>query len=239
MDAHECAQRTKDAVGEVPARFMMDGGTYEHGATLGFEGIDFYFLGRGGALGDVDGPVVAAAFVFFNPATVEESWERGRKACAPGDAALAFAAAGHRWAESKLPDGVDYARLAELLGRVTDASSVAGAPLFAGWMGLPEPASAPALALHRLNALRELRGARHGAAVLAHGLTPTEALFVKTPFMSALFGWGEPTEPTPAHQAAWARAEEATDASMAPSFGVLSDTERAELVELLAPVLGR
>ena len=83
------------------------------------------------------------------------------------------------------------ATLAALLGRVVEAASVAGAPLFAGWRTLPEPDDAPALALHRLNALRELRGALHGAAVLTVGLSPVEAIVVHTPGMIPVFGWQE------------------------------------------------
>lgn len=238
MDSIECATRTRDAIVDVPARFMMDGATYEHGGKLGFEGVDFYVVGRGGALGDVDGPVVAAAFVFFNPTTVIEAWERGRKVCAARQAAREFSACGHRWAEAHLPPAVDHERLADLLGRVVDASSVAGAPLFAGWLELPPPDSAPALVLHRLNALRELRGAMHGAAVLGSGLTPTEAVWVKSPFMSGLFGWGEPTGPTKEHEAAWSRAEQDTDRALSRSFAALGDDERAELVNLVSEAAG-
>ena len=46
---------------------MTDPATYAYGAELGFEGMDFYVAGRGGALGDVPADVVAAAFVFFAP----------------------------------------------------------------------------------------------------------------------------------------------------------------------------
>ena len=34
---------------------MTDPATYAYGAELGFEGMDFYVAGRGGALGDVPG----------------------------------------------------------------------------------------------------------------------------------------------------------------------------------------
>ena len=70
---------------------------------------------------------------------------------------------------------------------------VAGAPLFAGWRALDEPEEIKALALHRLNALRELRGALHGAAVLTVGLAPLEAIVVRTPAMLSVFGWPEPS----------------------------------------------
>lgn len=230
MDAVESASRTRDAVVDLPAGFMMDGATYERGGALGFDGVDFYVAGRGGALGDVDGSVVAAAFVFFNPDTVVEAWDRGRKVMHPREAAEAFAGCSHTWAGAHLPAGVDY--LAELAGRVIDASSPAGVPLFAAWAGLREPSDPAALALHRLNVLRELRGGLHGAAVLAHGIAPSEAVAVKSPFMAALFGWGELASPTESATASWAEAEAATNRAMAVGYRTLEPGERAELVAL-------
>ena len=182
--------------------------------------------------------MVAAAFVFFNPDTVAEAWARGRKVASPADSARAFAACGHAWAEAHLPADLDAERLADLAGRVVAASSPAGAPLFAGWRTLPEPASPAALALHHLNALRELRGALHGAAVLAEGLTPLQALAVKTPFMAALFGWGEAPAPSDADAVAWQRAEQATDRAIAPGYAALGDRELEELVALAATAAG-
>ena len=78
MNAEEAAHAHADAVSYLPAGFMLDGATYKQGGELGFDGVDFYFAGRGGALGDVDGMVVAAAFVFFNPDAVVTSWDRAR-----------------------------------------------------------------------------------------------------------------------------------------------------------------
>ena len=78
MNAEGAARATADAVAYLPAGFMIDAATYKRGGELGFDGIDFYTAGRGGALGDVDGLVVAAAFVFFNPGSVVDAWERTR-----------------------------------------------------------------------------------------------------------------------------------------------------------------
>ncbi|MHB8328423.1 MAG: SCO6745 family protein [Acidimicrobiales bacterium] len=233
MNPEDAAARTTDAIAYLPAGFMLDGATYERGGALGFDGVDFYVAGRGGALGDVDGSVVAAAFVFFNPTTVVDGWERARKVMSPPESALAFAGCCHAWAEGHLPDDVDYSRLAELQGRLIAGSSPAGAPLFAGWAAQPEPASPKALALHRMNVLRELRGGLHGAAVLGHGLSPLEALVVKTPFMASLFGWEEPLPDAEPHKAAWDRAEESTNRALIRTFAVLDEAERDELVDLV------
>lgn len=238
MDALTAATRTARPLVDLPARFMLDGATYERGAELGFEGIDFYFAGRAGVLGDVPADVVTAAVVFFEPQTVAGAWGRARKVCAPAEAVGSFAGCAHAWAEAHLPDGVDYGRLAELQGKVIAAASPSAAPLFAGWRAVVEPSSVKALALHRTNVLRELRGAMHGGAVLAAGLSPLQAIMVQSPYMAGLFGWSEPHPDAGPHQAAWERAEEGTDRAMARHLEVLDDVERDELAGLLHTAAG-
>jgi hypothetical protein len=84
--------------------------------------------------------------------------------------------------------------------------------------------------------LRELRGALHGAAVLTVGLTPVEAVVVRTPAMLRAFGWSEPyPEPKPLHDR-WGLAEARTDRMFGRNLAVLDDEERTELVEMLAPL---
>lgn len=230
----ECATATAGAVGMVPAHFMLDPATYERGGELGFDGMTFYIAGRGGPLGDVAGDVVAGAFVFLEPATVAEAWDATRDVMPRLEAAAEFAACMHRWAADHLDGGVDWGRLAELAGRVTDAASPCGAPLFAAWRRMEEPAEPAALAVHRLDVLRELRGAYHGGAVLAAGLGPLEAMMVKTPFMAPIMGWSEPYPDGDAHRAAWAEAEAGTDRAVGRALEVLDPAERAELADLCA-----
>ncbi len=232
MDAEEAARASTDAVAYLPAGFMMAGATYKRGAELGFDGVDFYFAGRGGALGEVDGSVVAAAFVFFNPTKVHDVWERGRAVMPVREAAEAFAGCLTTWAAKHLPDEVDYARLAELLGRVNAAASPSVSPLFAAWRAMPEPDDPKAVALHRLNVTRELRGAAHGAAVVAWGLDPMEAVLLKTPFMTELFGWVEPFPEVESRRDTWEQAEAATNRIVARAYSVLDAGELSELVDL-------
>jgi hypothetical protein len=231
MTPERAASASAAAIGGVPSHFMLDPATYATGAELGFPGMSFYVGGRGGALGDVSAEVVTAAFVFFHPDNVADGWAQSAGAMGRIEAAEAFAACSHRWARQYLAGDLDVGRLAELAGKVTAAASPAGAPLFAAWRALPEPDDAPALALHRMNVLRELRGGLHGCAVLASGLAPEDALAVRTPFMAALFGWPEPGDAS-VHQSAWDQAEAATDVAMARVLSVLSEAERAEFVAL-------
>lgn len=232
MDAIEAAERTEPIIVGLPARFMLDGDTYARGGALGFDGVDFYVAGRGGALGEVAGSVVAAAFVFFHPPTIVERWDRGLTVMAPAESAQAFASCLDSWAHNHLADDVDYGRLAQLEKKVIAAASPAAAPLFAAWAVLTEPEEPKALALHRMNILREWRGAVHGAAVLASGLEPLEAVMVRAPGMAALFGWPEPhPDPTPHHKE-WAEAEAATNRIVGRAFAALDATERTEMVDL-------
>jgi len=233
MTPEEIASQTGPVIGSLAAGFMLDGATYGRGAELGFDGVDFYVAGRGGALGDVDGLVVAAAFVFFHPPSVRERWDRGRAVMAPSASAAAFAGCLEQWAALHLGDGVDYDRLAELEGKLIAAASVASAPLFAAWVQHEEPKDPKALALHRMNVLREWRGAVHGAAVVSCGLEPIQAVMVKTPFMAGLFGWPEPHPDGAPFAGAWAEAEGATNRVVGRALATLPAAERHELAELL------
>ncbi len=234
MDSTDAARRSADAIVNLPAGFMLDGATYKRGGELGFDGADFYVAGRAGVLGDTCGRVVAAAFVFFNPVTICEAWERTEKVMGRMEAAEAFARCGAAWAREHLADGPDYARLADLCGRVIASSSPAGVPLFAAWSEVTEPEGDKELALHRLNILRELRGGLHGASVIAAGLDPRTAGMVRTPYMAALFGWSEPHPDPEPHRETWERAEAATDLAMGRALSALAEQERHELVDLAA-----
>lgn len=234
MNPLEATLASADAINGLGSHFMMDMDTYAHGAELGFDGLDFYVAGRGGALGDVSGSDVATAFVFFEPTYVATSWDRTADILPRDKAAAEFAGVATRWANDHVPDDFDAARLAELAGRVGDAASPAGAPLFAGWRALAEPtADQPkALAIHRVNALRELRGALHGAAILSQGISAHAAVACRTPYMLDVFGWPAPHPDKAEVSDAWDAAQVATDLAVAHAFEPLSEADRAEFAAL-------
>lgn len=233
MDATTAARQSAEAISMLPAGFMLDGATYERGASLGFDGVDFYVAGRAGPLGDVVGNVVAATFVFFNPDFVCKAWDRAAKVMSRAEATHHFAMCMASWADAHLTDdGADYKRLAELSGRVIRGASAGGLALFAAWSEVPEPSDPRQLALQRLNVLREMRGGLHGAAVVAAGIDPRAALMVRTPFMASLFGWSEPHPDPEPHRARWEEVEAATDRAMGLRLSVLDEDERSEFVEL-------
>ena len=231
MDALAAATTTANAVSTVGSHFMLDGDTYKRGAELGFSGLDFYITGRGGVLGDVDADVVSAAFTFFEPAGVRVLWEQGRTVMPAARAADEFGACCQAWAEAHVPDDLAAGRLAELAGRVVAGARPACAPVFAAMRARAVPSAPKAAAVHQMNALRELRNGLHGAAIVSAGLTPLQALSLKSPPMVALFGWPEAAD-TDGLQPIWDGAEERTTASMAHAYEALDDAERDELAEL-------
>lgn len=224
------------AIHDLPANFMLDAPTYIAAAEVGYEGISFYVAGRGGVLGDVDADAVTEAFVFFPAETIRAGWDSTAEVEPRDRAARRFAEAGHRWAsEHMAEDAVDYRRLAELAGKVITAADGSDAPIFSGWRELPEPAGDRELVLHRLNALRELRAARHGDAVKEVGLEPVEAFMVKSPYMASIFGWPEPeSPPDEATREQWQRAEDLTNERFGDDLAVLDPDELLEFCELAA-----
>ncbi len=232
--AIETSRHTAKAVGDISANFMLDMEMYGEAAELGYEGIAFYIAGRGGVLGDVDHSAVFEAFTFFPPETVQTGWESSSSVESRRESAERFASYAARWATANVPEGSgDLERLAELCGKVIDAADGTDAPVFAGWRDLPEPSGERELVVHRLNALRELRAARHGSAVRSVGLAPVDAFMIRTPYMAGIFGWQVSDEgPTDEMTAQWERAEELTDEAFAVDLSVLDDDELAEFRRL-------
>ena len=169
----QTASATAAAVGSVASNFMLDAGTYQAAAEAGYGGMDFYFAGRAGVLGDASGSEVSDAVWLFEPGAVAAAWAASAAVESRASSAQRFASAAAVWADAHLdPDALDYDRLAELAGAVVSAADATGATLFAGWRDLPEPDDARSLALHRMNALRELRFARHRDALVDAGIEP-------------------------------------------------------------------
>lgn len=239
MDRRHAARELGGSIGDVAGRFMLDPATYAHGGELGFSGFDFYMCGRGGVLGPVPGDVVAAAFTFLGPDAVRAGWDAGSAVMAPGEAADAFMATGHRWGREHLHPDLPADRFAELALRVVDGADPSACCLFAAWRCAPRPDDDRALALHAAHLLRELRGGAHAAAVRAAGLTPHQAVVVRGgPTTAQFLGWPTPHPDTQGLRGRWEAAEAATDTIVCQALAVLDDDEVVELVDLATALAG-
>ena len=236
MSSIETAEAVAGPFGDLGGRFMLSGRTYATGNELGFDGMDFYFAGRGGVLGPVEASVVAYEFGFFPVDRLSELWASGCAVMAPEHAAAAFLDCGYAWGRARLPEDLDHARLAELVRTVTDAAVAApvdGPALSAAWNRVPWPDDERDAAMHAIHLMRELRGGAHVAAVHAADLDPHLAVMVVNgPAGAEFFGWPEPhPDPEPA-RARWHAVEAATNESVAALLDVLDDAEQAELITL-------
>jgi hypothetical protein len=250
MDPRSTVVATKAVLGALGGGFMISREVKSLCERYKLGDREMYFRGRCGVLGEVHADVVLAATVFFPADHVRKSWEGGRKLPADKAAGL-YAAACHEWGQRKLAGFEEAGRLSELLAAIADGSDVFGAPLFAGWRAMPRPGSGPARTAHLLHIVRELRGARHATAVLACGVGPLDATLVgasgtgtpvpysDTAAIARFFQWPEPYgTPSPEVMERRARAEDLTDDLVARAYGVLDDTELAELADLFTKAAG-
>ncbi|MEV0074936.1 hypothetical protein AB0H58_00865 [Nocardia neocaledoniensis] len=234
------ATAVKQQVLELGGAFMISREARQFGDTVGVAGFHGpYTRGRGGVLGEVDADVVTAAFGFFEPGCVRAAWESVPVPAAK--AAEGYLEACHEFGRRRLAGFDDADRLAELLRRVVDNAPTPGLPLFAGWRAMPVPADGRAATLQLTHVLRELRGGLHLLAILAHGLTPLQAILIAGspiadgPTHARTLGWSEPFAPiTDDQRARWAAAEATTDELIAPCFDALDAAERDELATLMA-----
>lgn len=206
--------------------------TRAKGAELGLDGFQFYFLGRGGVLGDVEPAVVSAAFGYFNPSLVAHVWNAGKAICPPRDAARAFMGCCADHGRSKLGEVEGLEGFVAAAEKVNAAVDPDGLALYAGTAAEPLADDLPARAMQLVTILREHRGSAHLIAVRAVGLDTKTAHHAKRPGDGKMFGWSEEDAPVidDAVQAKMAEAEALTDRIVAPAFAVLDEAERDAFV---------
>jgi hypothetical protein len=220
--------------GMAPAWYFAPA-TSERGQALGLDAFHFYFLGRGGVLGDVEAPVVASAFGYFEPATVERMWGEARAIADPRETGRLYMACCQEFGRARLGGVEGLEAFCDAAGAVNEATDPAGLALYAGIRAEPLADDPAGRAMQLTAVLRELRGSAHLVAVLASGLAPKVAHFIRRPDMFATFGWRADETPvvTDGDRAKLEDAERLTDQLLAPAFSVLDDPGRQAMVATL------
>ena len=213
-------------------KYYFSPSTIAVGKSLGLKGMEFYVAGRGGALGDCDGSVVAAAFGYFNPIIINAAWTLAiakHPARALGSAHYECAAVLGREKLSALPD---LAEFVSAMQKVFDAMDPDGLALFAAFKSLPLVDDLPGRAMQLAASLREYRGSAHLVAVRASGVSGIQAHFVKRPKDMKMFGWAESEYPhvDDETRARMVTAENLTNALCITPYSVLNQTQRASLI---------
>jgi len=223
MSTEELITSTAPAVSTLGSSFYFDPETLERGKALGLDGFRFYFIGRGGVLGDVEAPVVASAFGYFEPGLLKKMWDSARRLVSPRDAGRAHLECAQQYGRSHFSGIAELGAFCAAAEAIVAAADPAGMSLFAGYSAEPLPEDLPARAMQLVAVLRELRGSAHLLAVVASGLSPKAAHYLRRPADFALFGWSEEDVPevTDEDRLAYASAESLTDRLLLPAYGVL------------------
>jgi hypothetical protein len=230
MTPLEIVQQTSPIINQAGNRFYFDADTMERGKELGLDGFRFYFLGRGGVLGDVDPAVIVAAFGYFSPGVVELMWDSAKQIMNPRDAARAYLECADNYGTAHLA-GLEHLDAfndaAEAIVGSVDRSAL---PLFAGVAAEPLPDDAAARAYRNVCNLRELRGSVHLLAIVATGVSPLTAHAIRRPDDVASFGWESAPDITDADRAALDAVDELTDRLLVPAIEGLTDAQRDAFV---------
>ncbi len=230
MTPLEIVRQTAPLINKAGDRFYFHPDTLAHGKELGLDGFRFYFLGRGGVLGDVEPAVVVAAFGYFSPGVVEVIWDSAKQIMDPREAARAYLGCADRFGSAQLNglEGLDAFN--EAAETIVDSADRAALPLFAGIAAEPLPDDPAARAYRNICNLRELRGSVHLLAIVATGVSPVTAHTIRRPNDVASFGWESPPEITDADRAALDTADELTDRLLVPAIEALTDDQRAAYI---------
>lgn len=243
MKHDEFMKTAANKFGPLGRGFMMNPYAGQRGEEIGLDFFQFYALGRGGVLGDVDGATLADAFYFFNPQLVGSVWDAAKEKVSPTDGAQHYAGAVADWGRNELSDITGLDAFCEVADKVAaGAEPTPSSVLFAAWRDFPLADDAPGRAAQHITlVLREHRGGAHVDAIKQVGLSPIEAVAVNTPMMLQIFGWTEEPPATEPLVDQAAKAEEITDTLVSPAFAALDDAERdtfARVIDAISAKLG-
>lgn len=225
------AAAVADPLQQVGAAYYFDPATLAVGKEHGLDGFRFYFLGRGGPLGDVEPRVVSAAFGYFNPEVVAAMWASGRERLAPRDAGRLHLRCAYDFARSRFGEVEGLEAWNEAAATVVEALDPTSLPLFAAISAEPAPTDAPARAMHPAILLREGRGSVHLLALVANGLDSKLAHRIKRPDAYELFGWKDDPEITGEAAQLHEQAEELTNDIMGRAFDALEPDAMATFAD--------
>lgn len=233
MNDLDLATHLADPVQTLGMSFYFDPLTGARAKEHGLNIYEFYGLGRGGTLGDVDTEAVVEAFTFFNPPTIDFLWTRAKAKADPVAIAADYVLAAYAFADRTFGalDPARLARVAAATRKVVDALPVGVSPLVDGYRQYGAPSDPVHGAYLAMILLRELRGGVHISAVREVELSALVACYLQDPMVFTLHGYGEDDTPEVNDDdlEKKRRAEALTDEAMARCFAVLSDHERDEL----------
>ncbi|MHB8329618.1 MAG: SCO6745 family protein [Acidimicrobiales bacterium] len=240
MTPEELVTQACPAIGNMGWAFYFVPETLAKGKELGLDGLRFYFLGRGGVLGDVEACVIASAFGYFKPDLVGKMWDSARQTMGPRQAARAYLECCAEFGRSHFSAVEELDAFCDAAEAVRRAADPTGLSLYAGYVDEPLADDLPARAMQLVTVLREFRGSAHLLAIRAVGLSAKTAHYIHRPGDVAMFGYGAADEPTitDAEVSLLAAAKDLTDRLVLPAYAVLDNAGQQALTVGLARLEG-
>lgn len=233
MTPEELVTQVCPTIGTLGAAFYFAPETLARGKELGLDGFRFYFLGRGGVLGDVEPAVVQSAFGYFEAKLVDRIWSSARERCqlTPRQVGRLYVEASRDFGRSRFAsvEGLgEFCRAAEQVVEATDPAALA---LFAALGAEELPDDEAGRAMQLVTVLRELRGSVHLLAVVSAGVSPRLAHYFRRPNDYASFGYSEDDLPqvTDSERSLMGEIDALTDRIMSRAFSVLDANGAAAL----------
>ncbi|HEY1222282.1 MAG TPA: hypothetical protein VGE75_02155 [Acidimicrobiales bacterium] len=235
MNSTELSLALAEPIQLLGMSFYFTPTTTERAKTHGLNVYEFYGLGRGGVLGDVDFDAVFEAFTFFSASAMDMLWSKSREKADPKTVANDHVLAAFAFADETfgaVPSAV-LEGFAKAAFKVANAVPTGQHALFDGYKHFDAPSDPVHAAYLGAILLRELRGGVHIHAVNEVGITPAQAAYLQAPFIFKLHGYGEDEVPevTSELESKKQRAEELTTLGEAAYFDVLGNDERQALYD--------
>jgi hypothetical protein len=222
-------------IGTLGAAFYFTPETLAKGKELGLDGFRFYFLGRGGVLGDVEPAVVQSAFGYFEAGLVRKIWNsaRERAKLSPREVGRAYLSAGWDFGRRHFGELGGLESFCTAAETVLANADPAGLVLFAGLSAEPLADDVAARAMQLVMVLRELRGSVHLLAVVSAGVSPKVAHYFRRPNEFTSFGYAEADAPalTDDDRATMASVDAHTDEMMSRMFQPLGQQACVDLAD--------
>jgi len=233
MNSLELADLTAEPIQYLGMSFYFDPLTRERGKASGLNSFEYYGLGRGGTLGNVDTDQLVEAFTFFHPRVLERMWATEK--ADPVTVAADYVQAAYAFADRTFGSvDVDVlSRFAAAAHKVAASVESGRHQLVDGYKQYDVPTNPVHAAYLGCILMRELRGCVHIDAVNEVGLSALEACYLQDAAVFTMHGYLDDEAPnvTPETEAKKVRAEEITSTMMAECFAVLSDDERQDFAD--------
>ncbi len=233
MNSHQLETDINPQIQKIGMSFYFDSGTAEHAKAHDMNVYEYYAIGRGGVLGDVDASRVGEVFWFFDQGMIDMMWSGSTAKVDAVTGAQSHVKAAYAYADRVFAN-VDPATLSAFgaaARKVAESTPRGKYPLVDGYLAFDPPTEPAHAAKLGSIMLRELRGAVHIDSTRELGLSAADACYGNSEFIYKLHGYSAEVDPDRAEEirSRMGAAEDQTTKVMAGYLDVLSDDEKAAL----------